>query len=404
VVLNKQNRLNEAVEVLRRAVELKPDFALALSNLGHLLMLTGRVEEGEIASRRAVELEPANSTFVSNLACVLGSRHRYEEALAVTRRAIELDSGNHLAHAQAGFVLLKMGRMSEAWAEFEWRTHEWAPAPGRRTWDGSPLNGASIVMRPEQGFGDTIQFVRYAALLKSRAGAGRVIVECHRDLKTIMQTVRGVDAVHTPDDPPADAQIEIWMMSLPHLFRTTLDTVPADVPYLSHDPKRADEMRPLIKDAKGLNVGLVWAGNPDYPADRERSMAFDTIVPLTTIEGVTPVSLQRGVAQQRDAARVAQAGMINLADACKNVADLAAAISLVDVVVTVDTLAGHLAGALARPVRTMIPHDAHWLWMTGRTDSPWYPTLRLFRQPTPGDWDAVIRDVAQELKMIAKAK
>jgi hypothetical protein len=355
------------------------------------------MEEAEALCRRAIELDAADPRHWADLANVLLWNHRAPDGLEAARHGIELNPGDELAHIHAGEALLMMGRFKEGWAEYEWRVRGWPlPPAGRKIWDGSPLNGDALLLRAEQGIGDTIHFVRYAGLVRQRGG--RVIVESPPETHKLLEAARDVEQVVAPGQAPPDVKWEVWMMSLAHRFGTTLQTIPAEVPYLTHDPARAQRLRPFVETARGLRIGLVWAGNPKYSHDRQRSCPFEAIVPLTRVSGVSCFSLQRGPTQARDAARVDEVDMINLANECRDIADLAAAISLLDLVVTVETSAAQLAGALARPVWTLLAYDADWRWMTGRNDSPWYPTMRLFRQPARGDWDSVIREVAEALR------
>jgi tetratricopeptide (TPR) repeat protein len=396
VALHLQNRLAEAIAEYELAIRFDPTSAVTHGNLSDLLARLDRLAEAEAAARKAVELQPASTDQWSNLAAILARMDRYEDALAAARRAIELAPDNYRAHATAGLVLLMMGRMVEAWPEFEWRTHEWATPTDRKQWDGSPLNGQPIVLRSEQGFGDTIQFIRYASMVKQRGG--RVLVECSPLLKDLIATAPGVDGVFAWDGDAPNVNIEVWMMSLPHYFATTPEKIPATVPYLKHDPARADRLRPFTEIPTGLKVGLIWAGNPDHLNDRNRSCPLSALAPLTQIPGVQCFNLQKGVAAERDAALAAQLGLIDLARNCNDFADLAAAMSLMDLIISVDTAPAHLAGALARPVWLLLPRAAEWRWNLDPERSRWYSTMRLFRQPSTGDWDAVIQQVASTIE------
>jgi hypothetical protein len=265
------------------------------------------------------------------------------------------------------------------------------------------LNGQAIALRAEQGLGDAIQFVRYATLVHEQRG-GRVFVECPPALKDLMKTVRGVEAVHAWNEPSPPAELEIWMMSLPARFDTTLETIPADVPYLRHDPARVARFEAVLGRASSLKIGLNWAGNPEHIRDATRSMPLATLAPLLDVPNVTWISLQKGPAQARDAAAMEQLGLRDAGSLCHDLADTAALMSQLDLVITVDTAPAHLAGALARPVWNLLAWHTDWRWLEKRSDSPWYPTMRLFRQPAPGDWESVVRDVSAAIKIRLSGK
>ena len=396
--LQQQNRLEEAQSAYARALAIDPDSAVTHSNLSDLYGRLGRLSDAEASARRAIALGPVNSDYHNNLATALGRQDRFEESLAAARQAIALNKDNFRAHATASLALLMLGRFAEGWPEYEWRVGAFGGAPtGRRTWDGSDLRGKSIVLRSEQGYGDAIQFIRYAPLLKEQRGAGRVLVECAPAMTELLKRADGVDEVFTWGGPTARADVELWIMSLPHRFATSVETIPAHMPYLRHDPARAERLRPRVKDGD-FNIGIVWAGNPQHMNDLQRSCPLAKLAPLTRLDGVRLCSLQKGAPAERDAGLVGELDMTDLGGACENFADLAAAMSLLDLVISVDTAPAHLAGALARPVWTMLPHVAEWRWLRERPDSPWYPTMRLFRQPGPGDWDWVVAAMVEALR------
>jgi tetratricopeptide (TPR) repeat protein len=397
--LHQQGHLEAAEEALAHALKADPNSALALSNRAMILAELDRLDESEPMARRAVELQPGNSTFATNLATVLGRLHRYDEAVPIAERATQLDPANHFAHTAAGMLLLTVGRWREAWPHWEQRTHGWDAQPtGRATWDGSSLNGRSIVVRAEQGFGDTIQCLRFVPLLKSERGAGRVMIECQRPLKELLMTVPGVDEVHVKQESTAPAETEVWVMSLPRWFDATPESIPGSVPFLTADAARVERLRPKVATTTGLKVGFVWAGSPTYRADRARSCPIDELKPLAQLPGVTCFSLQRGAAQQRDATAAKELGLIDLAAEFRDITDLAAGISLLDLLITVDTSAAHLAGAMARPVWTMLSDMADWRYRAQAERTAWYPTMHLFRQSSPGDWAGVIARVADSLR------
>ncbi|MGH7179529.1 MAG: tetratricopeptide repeat protein, partial [Tepidisphaeraceae bacterium] len=224
-----------------------------------------------------------------------------------------------------------------------------------------------------------------------------VMVHCAPELVDLLSTARGVQRVTGWDQPPPQTDLELSMLSLPNRFATTLESIPAEVPYLASDPARTERLRSVLLDSAHKRVGIVWAGNPNHPNDRARSCPIESLGSLSQIEGVAFFSLQKGEPADRDRAAMQQLGWSDVGAHIRDFADTAAAMSLLDLIITVDTAAAHLAGALARPVWLLLSRVAEWRWMNARTDSPWYPTMRVMRQPSAGDWTEIIRRVRGEL-------
>jgi len=253
------------------------------------------------------------------------------------------------------------------------------------------------VLHPEQGFGDTIQFVRYAPLVAARGA--RVVVACHALLTDLLRSIKGVQVIGT-DEPPPAFDYHTPMMSLPRAFETRLDTIPASVPYLFAQPARLEAWRRRLA-ARGARqrIGLVWAGNPKYPRDRARSCAVERLAPLLMLRDCMFYSLQKG-ATAAEVVKLDPSGerVLDYSGELESFADTAALIGALDLVISVDTAVAHLAGALGKPVWILLPFAPDWRWLQEREDSPWYPTARLFRQPRRGDWDSVLERVAAELE------
>jgi len=422
-----------AVIRLRRAVQLRPDDALARCDLGVALERAGRLDDAERAYRDAIARDPACAPAWCNLGDALSSRGDDAAALDAYDRAIALMPSLAQAHANRAAALVELGRADDAMAacraalaiapdmlgarftaaqltllrgdfvngfadyEVRWRL----PSLAHRVagyheplWDGAPLNGRTILLHDEQGMGDALQFIRYAPLVAARGG--RVVVQCDAALTRLVATVDGVAAVAARDAPTEPCSVRAPLLSLPRLFATTVATVPAEVPYLSV-PAGARAPAALGDAPRGTRkVGIVWAGNPAHARDRVRSCALDRFLPLAAVPGVRLYSLQVGAA----AAALAGAGdaVTDLGRAFADFADTAAAVAALDLVIAIDSAVAHLAGALARPVWILLPFAPDWRWMTGRDDTPWYPTARLFRQPAPGGWDAVFAAVAAALR------
>ncbi len=391
-----QGKMEDAAACFRRTLELNPNHAEALNNLGNILRSEDQLEEAVAMLQRALEINPGLIGAHINLGNTLKSQGTLEDAEASYKRALEIDPANAEAHWNHSQVLLLMGRYREGWAEYEWRTKcedfssvQWDY--GRPRWDGSNLDGKTILLSAEQGLGDTFMFFRYVPAVA--ALGGRVIVKCPESLKRLFEPAPGVDRVVTAIDDDVRFDLHAPLPSLPHIFETDAASIPDDVPYL-HAPAD-DRMR--LANGGGLKMGIAWAGNPDHKNDRNRSVDLGLFAPLLGIEGCVFHSLQVGPGEG-DIERLGLGGRI--VDTGRKLSDFAVtarAIEQMDLVISVDTAVVHLAGALARPVWTLLPFVPDWRWLLDRGDSPWYPTMRLFRQPAPGDWQSVFREVKTAL-------
>jgi hypothetical protein len=252
------------------------------------------------------------------------------------------------------------------------------------------------LLHSEQGFGDTIQFIRYAPLL-ARQGA-RVVVECQPELRSLLRGVEGVQHLLAQGEPLPPFDLHAPLLSLPLAFGTRLGSIPAQVPYLKADPALAEAWRGKVAgDGRRLKIGLAWAGSPARKGDRQRSVSLSALAPLAAVKGADFYSLQKGPAAEQAKNPPPEMRLMDLTAELKDFADTAALIASLDLVISVDTAVAHLAGAMARPVWTLLEFVPAWRWLLDREDSPWYPTMRLFRQPSRGDWGSVVRRVAEAL-------
>jgi hypothetical protein len=414
VSLQQQGRLAEAAEVLRRAIARAPTFALAHNNLGSVLRDAGDAEAALASYRQAIELAPGDPRYRNNLALALQDLCRLDEAIESFDTALRLRPEYQKARAFRALALLLVGDYARGWADYEARREigvEFADySAGRPLWDGSDPAGRTILLHGEQGIGDTIQFVRYAPLQAARGA--RVVVQCQPPLVPLLEpslAARGVWRVVALDEAPPEFDLYCPLPGLPHRFGTRVETIPANVPYLDAPPERVDEWRRWLSDPAregfdAFRVGIVWAGAAGNLNDRRRSVRATDFMPLAQIPGVCLYSLQKGppLAQLGESAPGLAAH--DLDERLNDFADTAAVIMNLDLVVTVDTSVAHLAGALGRPVWTLLPFSPDFRWMLGRSDSPWYPTMRLFRQAKPGDWSSVFDDVALALRDAASGR
>ncbi len=402
IVLSDRRRWKESLACLQRALQLAPERPATHCNLGHALLLQERYDEAESHLRFALQRQPDFLDAWNNLGGVLHVQALLRRGPALAdaehcfRRALEIQPGNAEIHVNLGMHLLLQGRYSEGWKEWEWRWRFKDVSPDRfpqPLWQGESLHGRCILLHAEQGFGDSIQFVRFAAPLKLRAG--RVLLLCPGPLRKLFAGCQGVDLVldQTQNVPWFDYHAPL--MNLPGLLETTLDNLPAAVPYLRPDPDRVAEWKARLGVQPGFKLGLAWQGNPQFKGDRIRSIPLAQFAPLARLAGVRLFSLQTGYGREQ-ISEVAQDWP--LVDLGLPFAEKAAAMMNLDLIVTSDSAVAHLAGALGRPVWLAVSYTPDWRWFADRRDSPWYPTLRLFRQPGPRQWPAVFAAMAGELQ------
>jgi tetratricopeptide (TPR) repeat protein len=499
--LKRMGRVEEAIDAYRKALSLNANYPDAQTNLGVSLLEKGFVDEAIAAHSQAIQLEPQRAQFRYNLGVALAAARRFDDAIDAYRHAIRLDPNSAEAHYNLGHIFGHRGELDTAvesyeraiqlkpqwpephynlaltlllqenfergWTEYEWR---WGAKDfpsrlvqrGRPQWDGSNLEGKTILLHAEQGLGDTVQFIRYAPLVAKRGG--RVMVECAPDLARLIASVEGVAEVVTKYPPPP-FDVHCPLLSLPGIFATRVDSIPADVPYVRAEPDdvkawakqltrgtggppvslqqehgRAAHATPAVKSALSdssvgralpaiepfggqcppytersasvrgadptsmarrrdpLRIGLAWAGQPSHKNDRNRSMSLSQLGPLAHSTNATFYSLQKGSAAAEAARPPARMNLVDWTAEIRDLADTAALMSHMDLIITVDTVVAHLAGALGKPVWVMLPNNPDWRWMRNREDSPWYPTMRLFRQNAAGDKAEVIARMAQSLE------
>jgi tetratricopeptide (TPR) repeat protein len=404
VSLYELRRFEDAHASFERALQLQPGSSDARVNLGNALMELDRPEEALACYRQVVEMRPGDQDVLMNIGNVLRDMHRYPEALAYYERALALDDGCADVHWNMALCLLVMGEWERGWHEYEWRrripslfdTARQLDAP---LWNGSEsLEGKTILVYAEQGLGDTIQVCRYAHELAARGA--RVVLEVQRPLLGLLVGLGGVAQLIARGDPLPPHDFQCPLLSLPLAFATRIENVPARVPYLFADPALVEKWRPVVEGKPGLNVGLAWSGNAAYRNDHRRSIALDVLLAALP-EGVNCWSLQKDVSAQDQRALEAhgRAGRFELNDFVHT----AAQIALMDAVISVDTSLAHLAAALSQPTLVLLAHTADWRWLWPRTDSPWYPSVTLFRQASRGNWRPVLEGVAARIDELAHA-
>ncbi len=405
-VLRRSDQVDAAIPCYQRALSVAPDYAEAYDNLGCALTMAGRPAEALAHHRRAVALKRDFTLAHDRLREALVGLNRHEEALASLRDATAWDNDLAKLRLNEAYALLALGRFLPGWKAYEarWDVLIDGGTPiarrhaDRPRWHGrGRLAGRTVLLHAEQGFGDTLQFCRYAPKLV-RDGA-RVIIEVQPSLVALLRSLRSVAQVVAMDAALPAFDLQCPLLSQPLACGTTLASIPAEVPYLAPPPKRVAVWRRRLgrRRAGRRRIGVTWSGNSEHSNDRNRSIPLSRLEPLFSrgdceIHVVQPqiLPVERGVLD----------GLAQVTDhsaALADFADTAALLSLMDLVISVDTAVAHLAGALARPTWLLLPFSAEWRWLTERTDSPWYPTLRLFRQSAPGDWDGVLAAVMRAL-------
>ncbi|HHP7244822.1 MAG TPA: tetratricopeptide repeat protein, partial [Elainellaceae cyanobacterium] len=401
VALKSENRYAEAIAYYQQALVHHPNYVDTHYNLANALRDQAQFEDAVHHYQQAISIRPDYVDAWNNLANVFKDVNQIDEAIACYRHALSLNPNHASAHHNLGYALLLLGELKPGFAEYEWRWQVKGFKPPRScpqpVWDGSDLSGQTILLHTEQGFGDTIQFIRYAALVAQRGGT--VFVECRTPLARLLKTAPGVHQVVSRTSSTPDFDVHAPLMSVPHILGTTLDTIPNEVPYLHLSNRQSFSLR--VPPDSRLKVGMVWAGSPTHKNDRNRSCPFAYFWSLLRTPGVHFYSLQTGD-RAGDIARFCDDHwqLEDLSDRLDDFADTARAIAQLDLVITVDTAVAHLAGALGKRVWILLPYASDWRWMLDRDDSPWYPTARLFRQPEPGDWADVFTQLKSALHQL----
>jgi tetratricopeptide (TPR) repeat protein/ADP-heptose:LPS heptosyltransferase len=401
-VLMALERHGDAEVALRQAATLNANSWDIHQKLGDTSWILGHWQAARASYERALVLQPGNALTMGNLGLVLSDLGLLDESLAMFGRSLAIDRNNHEFHRNRALVWLLQGDFARGWPEYEWRFGcvglPIRPFP-RPLWDGSPLGGRTILVHCEQGLGDTLQFLRYVPMVKARGG--RVVLVCQPALKRLLTGLPYVDELIVQGDAIPAFDVHCPLLSLPRIFGTTPDNIPAEVPYLQPDPALTEHWQSRLAAVEGFKIGVAWQGSPKFRKDRERSFPLRRLAPLAELSSVRLVSIQKGPGREQIADEAASAPLLDLGgeldESTGPFLDTAALMKSLDLVITPDTVVAHLAGALGVPVWVALGHVPHWPWLLDRTDSPWYPSARLFRQPQRGDWDAVFRAMTEAL-------
>ncbi len=443
-VLKMMGRSSEAEDSYRKALNIRPDSAEVNYNLGTLLLDSARFPEAESCLRISVQCDTTNTDAIVKLGYALFMSGHIDDAVKCYRMRLAINDESDEAHADLAACLHKQGQLEEArkhyvsaikinpdnararfnfsdllllsgdmhdgWSEYEYRL--WLPelqetanvvsTLSMQRWNGTDVSGKTIFVYGEQGFGDCIQFLRYIYLLA--CSGANVILAVPAELLNLVRPLvdKGVisQVFHQAEQMP-NLDVHIPLLSLPKAFGTTLENIPHDVPYIYPDLSLVETWLKRLQDAKGLRIGLVWSGRPSHGNDRNRSLPLSAFAPLAAITGVSFVSVQKGPAASQVAD--SQFPILHLGDEIQDFSDTAAILANLDLLITVDTSVAHLGGAMGIPTWILLPFVPDWRWLLDREDSPWYPTVRLFRQKSIGDWPEVIGRVVEALRGMAQS-
>ncbi|HEX4054735.1 MAG TPA: tetratricopeptide repeat protein [Tepidisphaeraceae bacterium] len=400
VAFSRQGNLDKAVACFEKAVSLAPESAGPLNNLGHTYVLQGRIDEGLAAYDKALAIRPDFPDAYNNLGNALLAKLDLEGASKAYEKTLFFQPDHFDAHWNRALLHLLQGDFDRGWLEYEWR---WLKFPDQRRffrqprWDGFDIAGKTILLYAEQGFGDTIQFVRLAPLVAALGAT--VNLECPRELSGLLQHVPGVARTLSRGDPLPPFDVQCPLLSLPRALGLTAESTPRDTPYLRVDEnlqrRWQQRLRPFEKSFK---IGIAWAGAAIHARDCDRSTDAKAFAPLAAIPGVQLFSLQLGDSTKARSGREAGFELTDFTSELHDFADTAALLMNLDLVIAADTAVVHLAGALNRPVWTLLAFSPDWRWLLNHSDTMWYPSMRLFRQPTPGDWTTLFERVASQLK------
>lgn len=433
-VFNAMGKVDEAITRYQQALQLRPPDALASFHLATYCWQHKRVDAAEANYRDAIRIKPDFPEALNNLGIVVqlqavckGIPRLLDEAIDLFQRSVAIHPEEVGTHWNLARALLLAGRLEQGWREFEWRVYHrplgiWRDF-AEPMWDGSNLTGRTLLLYTEGGFGDALHFIRYAPMVAGRGG--QVILECQPELKTLLASVPGLDRIVVRGEALPRFDVRLPLQSLPLIFGTTLENIPADVPYLKVDGARlvcwqrklaASEKQTVESQtpscsgpsltihgprpaAHCLKVGLVWAGRPKSGKDiyNDTVIPLEKFAPLAQVKGVTFYSLQKGEAANEIQHAPAALKLVDWTSELTDFSETAALVSQLDLVISVDTSMVHLAGALGKPIWVLLPVLPDFRWLLEREDSPWYPTMRLFRQKTVGDWDGVMQRVTEEL-------
>lgn len=405
ISLHDQKQYPQAVQAYEKALSLKPDFPIALNNLGNSLRYLSEFDRADDCFQKAIDLKPDYFNAYKNRGTLHAWTRNLVLALEYYSQALQLSPNDAELHRNLGVIYLLQARFPEGWSEYRWRwkVGDLHRLPNIPVWDGSDPAGKTIVLTAEQGLGDTLHFVRFATMLRQRGA--RTLVYCQPALLPLLQASPELGSVYPNNLPlPQSFQYQCSLLDVADLLNLDSQTIPAISHYIRPAGHLCDYWRQRFPaKTSGLRVGIAWQGNPDHQADNYRSVPLKFFESISRLEGVELVCLQRGVGLEQLATW--QGAPIVALDPAVDTSsgsfmDTAAIMQLLDLVISSDTSIAHLAAATGVPTWIPLSFVPDWRWMLDRTDSPWYPSVRLFRQPKPGDWPAVFQNMGEQLESL----
>lgn len=403
IVAFRKGRIVEAAELMERSIAQAPNIALYSRNICEVYRTLGRLDEALTAGRRAAQLAPQDAHCFHNLSVLHYHRLELAEAITAAEQALKIDPNFPGAHFGIAEASLLRGDFRRGWEEYEWRFRlanapPLMPPTDKPQWDGRPLGGETLLLIADQGYGDVIQFSRYIPWAVKRCP--NIAVACSAELHPVIAQLAGSAAIFDHWERRPDFAAFCPLSGLPRLAGTDLGSIPAEIPYLrSAEPKRSQwaERLATLTPQNTRRIGIAWSGRPTHHNDRNRSTTLATFAPLSDISGISLVSLQKGPGQAQIGNYWGRAPLFNLGPEIRDFADTMAIVDCLDLLVSVDTSIIHLAAAMGKPVWVMLPHAPDWRWLRDRGDSPWYPSLRLFRQGPDRRYEPVIAKIAAEI-------
>ena len=400
VIDHQLGRYKDAIINIKKAIQLNGNNAVFFTNLGMAYDALEKEEESAQNFKKALEIDPNHKNAhlaYYNLGVYYAGKGNILKALEFYKGAVALNKDFFEARWNMGLILLLLGRFKEGWEEYEYRFKKKSPTDSRvfskPKWGVASLKGKKILVLSEQGFGDSIHFIRYLPLIKEKGAY--VILECKKEVRGLFENFPGIDefvdkGINSSSSIAFDFYVHL--MSLPGLFNTDINNIPNKIPYLKADPKLVEKFKEQFT-GNNFKVGIVWAGNPHQENDKNRSTKFERFKVLEEIPGVLLYSLQKGEASRQ----LDDSIVMNMADQINCFSDTAAIIENLDLIISVDTSVAHLAGAMGKPIWTLLTFMPDWRYLLDREDSPWYSSMKLFRQPKSGDWDYVFNEVRKQL-------
>jgi hypothetical protein len=400
----RKGRLVEAIARMERSMQIAPKVALYPRNMCEIYRGAGRLDDALRAGQRAVELAPEDSRAYFNLALIHYERLELDEAVAVSDKALALDPEFPEAHFEKAEALLLAGRLAAGWESYEWRfklkqAEGMLPKADKPQWNGEPLAAGKLLIVADQGFGDCIQFSRLIPWVAARAPAP--ILACSHDLVPILRQIPGPSKIVTSWDHAGEYDCYIPLSGLPRLAGITTENIPNNGPYLGVKPQQIESWREKL-DRLAVpgkrRIALVWAGRPTHKNDRKRTLKLSQFSALFAVPGITLITVQKGDQIAQAGSYYGAAPLLNLGPEINDFTDTMAILKNVEQLVTIDTSVAHIAGAIGIPTSLVLPYAPDWRWLLNRSDTPWYPSLKLYRQQKPYDWTGVIESVARDLR------